>query len=106
MSKIRQRHNAASDTAPCLVNGRFLMADGSPFTGRLTLTPERSGRWQGVYYAAQPFTVKPDADGYISVSLPPSVAVGRYTLASRPPTFDLVFTVPEGEYLIDLGDLT
>lgn len=103
MSKIR--HRPTEDGGLCVVNGRFLMADGTPFTGRLILTPQKSGRWQGVFYAAQPFTVKPDTGGYISVSLPPSVAVGNYKLVSRPPAFDMVFAVPEDEYLIDLGDL-
>lgn len=104
--KIRHRQNDADllDNTLCQVSGRFLLANGAPFAGRLVITPERGGTWQGVYYAAQPFVVTPESDGMVRMDLPPSSAVGAYTLTSRPPGISMTFSVPADAHAIDIQE--
>ena len=92
--KIRQRQTDEPE-ALCTVTGRFLMADGSPYQGRLLIAPERAGHWRGIYYSDQPVVMKPDSEGIVKLQLPPSSVMGRYSVESKPPGIVLSFTVPD-----------
>lgn len=56
------------------------MANGQPLVGRLYIEPEHGGVWRGVAYSPQKIVVQTDAWGRWAVVLPPSSAVGLYTV--------------------------
>ena len=77
------------------ISGRRMRADGSADTDALRITPERGALVNGVLYSKAAIEVTPDAEGRFEVTLPPSSALGPYTVQvdGGPP---LRLVVPDG----------
>ncbi len=64
----------------CRIWGYYRLADGASMTEPITITPGKSGIWQGILYDATPIIVVPDNAGRYEIVLPPSSALGDYTV--------------------------
>lgn len=78
---------------PCLVRGKWLLADGKPDTRLFTIKPEHGGLNGGAWWSGAEILVQPTADGSWSASLLPSSVLGTYTVVRRGQQFKLI--VPE-----------
>lgn len=94
MARVREQQVTKGEHSGVLIVGRRLRADGSPDTTALQILPERAGMVNGVLYSGAAIHVQPGADGRFEVTLPPSSALGTYTVQLERSALRLV--VPDG----------
>lgn len=88
----------------CRVSGRWLTTAGAPVRGgSFWLQPEREAVWRGVVYTADKVVITPDPQGRWEVTLPPSSAVGVYTVEIGTLRFKMV--VPDGQAVAEFAEI-
>lgn len=78
MPKIKQA--PTQTTSGCMISGVIKKPDGSPSREKVIFTPTHGGIYAGNFISAAPVVVIPDAEGRISVTLPPSAIMGPYSV--------------------------
>lgn len=69
------------DHRGCKVSGYYRQPDGPPpADAQITFRPEKGGLYAGTMYSGDAIRVKPQSDGRFEVVLPPSSALGLYTV--------------------------
>lgn len=82
--------------------GKRLFADGTPCHDSFHVTPGYTGAvYNGIVYSGSPVEVTPDAEGLFEVWLPPSSALGRYTVRMGPHVFRIDVPDNRGSALLD-----
>lgn len=82
--------------------GIRLFADGRPCSDSFLITPGYGGAvYNGIVYSGAPIEVTPDGEGRFEVWLPPSSALGRYTVRMGPHTFRIDVPDNRGSALLD-----
>ena len=86
----------------CRVVGTWLHVDGSPIHDRITIKPEHTGIYKSTVYNVETIVVKTNREGTFVVTLPPSTAVGVYTVRMGGETFEMNVPDIESASFVDL----